>query len=62
MHILKRKVWSPFDIMFLKWCCVFFGMIVGAYASGFVKQYVWVFALLVIVFAIRPVYSYWFKD
>ncbi len=62
MHIFKKKVWSPIDIMFLKWSSVVFGAIIGAYAAGFVKQYVWIFIILVIALAIKPVYSYWFKD
>lgn len=61
MGIFKTKVWSAVDIGLLKWCCVLFGMILGAYFSNFVKQYLWIFIALTIVFAIRPIYCYWFK-
>jgi putative Mn2+ efflux pump MntP len=61
MGIFKTKTWSAVDIMFLKWSSALFGMIVGAYVSNFVKQYLWVFIVLVIVFGLKPLYSYWFK-
>ena len=61
MGIFKTKVWSPWDIGLLKWCCIFVGIIVGAYISSFVKDYLWLFILLTIAFAIKPIYSYWFK-
>jgi len=62
MLIFRKKVWSPVDIMLLKWSSAVFGVIIGAYVSDFVKQYVWIFIFFVIVFGIRPLYSYWFKN
>jgi len=35
MGIFKTKTWSAVDIMLLKWSCVLFGMIVGAYVEQF---------------------------
>lgn len=61
MGIFKTKVWAPLDIGLLKWSCILFGMIVGAYISSFVKDFLWLFILLTIVLAIRPIYCYWFK-
>lgn len=61
MGIFKTKTWSAVDIMLLKWSSVLFGMIVGAYAGNFVKQYLPVFIALVIVFGLKPLYSYWLK-
>lgn len=61
MGIFKTKLWSPLDIGLLKWCCIIFGMILGAYFDNFVKQYLWIFIVLIIIFSIRPVYCYWFK-
>jgi hypothetical protein len=62
MGIFKTKTWSAVDIMLLKWSSTLFGMIVGAYASNSVKQYLWLFIVLVIVFGLKPLYSYWFKN
>jgi len=62
MAIFKTKTWSAFDIMLIKWSAAFFGMIVGAYISNFVRQYLWIFIVLVIAFGLRPLYLYWFKD
>ena len=62
MGIFKTKTWSAVDIMLLKWSSVLFGMIIGVYANNFVKQYLWLFIVLVIVFGLKPLYSYWFKD
>jgi len=62
MGIFKTKTWSAVDIMLLKWSSVFFGMIVGAYVSNFVKQYLWGFIILVVLLGLKPLYSYWFKD
>lgn len=61
MSIFKTKVWSPLDIGLLKWYCMLFGMILGAYLSYFVKQYLLIFIILTIVFAVRPFYAYWIK-
>ena len=62
MGIFKTKTWPAVDIMLVKWSSVFFGMIVGAYVSNFVKQHLWIFIVFVIVFGLKPLYSYWFKD
>jgi len=61
MELYKTKTWLPLDIVLLKWSCIIFGMILGAYLNLFVKQYLWIFILLTIIFSIRPIYSYWFK-
>jgi len=62
MGIFKTKTWSAVDLMFLKWSSAFFGMIAGAYAANFVKQYLWLFIALVIIFGLKPLHSYWFKN
>ena len=59
MRVLRTKVWWWLDIWLLKWCAFLFGMIAGAYLSDFVKQYVWIFALMAILLAIRAAISYW---
>jgi ABC-type uncharacterized transport system permease subunit len=45
----------------LKWSAILFGVIVGAYFSDFVKQYVIAILLLACLLAIRPLIAY-FKD
>lgn len=57
MKLFKAKVWSIADIGCLKWSCIFFGMIAGAFLPGFVRQYVWVFAIVATLLAIKPVFS-----
>jgi putative Mn2+ efflux pump MntP len=58
MKLFRSKVWSPLDIGCLKWCCILFGMIAGAYFSDFTKRYVWIFSIAVILLAIKPIVSY----
>jgi putative Mn2+ efflux pump MntP len=62
MTLFRSKVWSPVDIASLKWSCIFLGMIGGAYLSAFVKDYVWVFAIAVILLGIKPTVSYFRAD
>jgi len=35
MQLFKTKIWSWVDIVLLKWCVLFFGMIVGACIPDF---------------------------
>lgn len=61
MKLIKTKIWAPVDIACLKWSSIFFGMVVGAYLSDFTKHYVWVFAIVIVLLAIKPAVSY-FKN
>jgi hypothetical protein len=61
MNLFKTKVWSWLDIGLLKWSSFLFGMIIGAYLTGFVRQYVWLFLIVAILCAVRPAIAY-FKD
>ena len=61
MQILRTKEWTVLDIGLLKWASIFFGMILGAYLSGFVRHNIWLFISLVVILAIKPVFSYWRK-
>jgi hypothetical protein len=61
MKLLKTKTWTVLDLGLLKWSAILFGMILGAFLSGFVKKNIWVFLSLVLILAIKPVYSYWRK-
>jgi hypothetical protein len=58
MKLFRSKVWSPVDIACLKWCCILIGMIAGAYFSDFTKRYIWIFIIIAILLAIKPMVSY----
>lgn len=45
----RTEALNLWDIGILKIYCVLFGMIVGAYASSFVRDHVWWFAGVVLV-------------
>ena len=62
MTLFRSKVWSPVDIASLKWSCIFLGMIVGAYLSGFVREYMWAFVIAVILLGIKPALAYFRTD
>jgi hypothetical protein len=62
MTLFRSKVWSPVDIASLKWSCILFGMIAGAYLSALVKDYVWVFVIAAILFGIKPTILYFRAD
>ena len=53
-RIKKMNVW---DIGALKMCCLLVGMILGAYVAGFVKQYLWVFIVLIVLLCIKLLYK-----
>ncbi len=60
MGFLKPpKVWTNVDLGLLKWCCIFFGMIIGAYLSDVVKDYLWVFIIVTVALAVKPTIYYW---
>lgn len=58
MKLLRTTTWHWWDIGILKWCCLLFGMIAGAYLRDFVVQYVWVFLVVAVLLAIRPAIVY----
>jgi hypothetical protein len=61
MKLLKTKIWNWWDISLLKWCCLFFGMIAGAFLKDFVMQYVWAILAAAVLLAVRPAIAY-FRD
>ena len=61
MELFRTKEWTVLDIGLLKWASIFFGMILGAFFSGFVRHNIWYFILLVVILAIKPLVSYWRK-
>ncbi|MCK5010730.1 MAG: hypothetical protein KAS98_09610 [Deltaproteobacteria bacterium] len=61
MKLFRKKEWTVLDIGLLKWSAIFFGMILGAFFPGFVKNNIWFFISLVVILAIKPVLSFWRK-
>jgi len=57
-NLKKLDIW---DIGCIKWSSILFGAIIGAYITGFVKQNILWFIVLVISLVIRPIYR-WFKN
>jgi hypothetical protein len=62
MGFLKTMTWSWKDIWILKWCAFVFGMIAGAYLSEFIKQNIWIFALVAVILTVRPAIKYFGKN
>ena len=58
MKLLRTKTWNWWDIGLLKWCCLLFGMIAGAYLADIVMVYAWWFLLAAILLAVRPAIAY----
>jgi len=61
MRLFRTKIWHWRDIWLLKWCCLLFGMIAGAYMRDIVLQYVWIIFAAAVILMIRPAMVY-FKD
>ena len=57
----KVKKLDFWDIGCIKWSCIFFGVIIGAYIADFTKQYLWLFIVLAILLAIKPLYKFFKK-
>jgi len=55
---LKVKAQNLWDIGILKIFCTIVGIILGAYISNFVKQYVWWFVAISIVLYILLMYRF----
>ena len=62
MKLLRTKVWSPYAIASLKLCCLLLGMVAGAYLSGFTRDHVLFIALLAVLLAVKPFFTYFGGD
>ena len=62
MKLLRRVVWSPWDIALLKWCCLLLGMLLGAYFTDFTRRYALQLAALALALAGRAAYAYFSGD
>jgi len=61
INLFRDKKYSVIDIGLIKWSCILFGMVLGAYLSGFILNYVWLFVIVAVILAIKPLVSY-FKE
>jgi hypothetical protein len=61
MRLFISKFWNWWDIAILKWCCLLYGIAVGAYFHEVVMPYIWVVLLAAILLTIRPAIAYWKK-
>jgi hypothetical protein len=61
MKVFKDKMYSVLDIGLIKWSCVLFGMVLGAYLADFVLGYLWLFIVVALLLAIKPIISYFME-
>lgn len=61
MKFFKEKKYSVMDIGLIKWSCILFGMVLGAYIADFVQSYVWLFIVIALLLAVKPLVTY-FKE
>ncbi len=62
MSIWKTKLWKPWDVAFLKWASLGFGMIIGAYFPEFIMQYLWVIVTLVVLMSAKVIVAYFANE
>jgi hypothetical protein len=61
MNLFRDRKYSVIDIGLIKWSCILFGMALGAYFSEFTIRYIWLFIIVALILAIKPVVTY-FKE
>jgi len=61
MKLFTDKKYSVIELGLIKWSCILFGMVAGAYFSDFTLRYVWIFIIVAFILAIKPAASY-FKE
>lgn len=57
MNLFRDKMYSVVDIGLIKWSCILFGMVAGAYFSDFTLRYIWIFIVVAVILAIKPIMS-----
>ena len=57
----KIKKMTFWDMTLTKFTAMFFGLIIGAYISGFVRQHIWLFLILFIAGYITAAYRFFVK-
>lgn len=62
MKIWCKKTWSPIDIVLLKWSCILFGVLCGAFFPSEVKNNMVLIIVVMLVLAAKPTASYLLKN
>jgi hypothetical protein len=62
MKLFRTKVWTPVDVILLKWCCLLCGVIAGAFMPELVRRHVGLFALAAVLAGIKPTVAYFSGD
>jgi hypothetical protein len=58
MQIWITKPWSPGQIILLKWCCLLFGVAVGAWLGAALKPYALWILIAAVLLAVGPTVHY----
>jgi hypothetical protein len=58
IKIPKSVVLTFWDIGCLKWNCIFFSMVLGAFLADFTKQYAWIFVIAAVILTIKPIIAF----
>ena len=58
MNIWKKKTWSPLDIVLLKWSCILFGAVFGAFFPELIRSNLLLIIAVIILLAAKPTISY----
>jgi hypothetical protein len=61
LKLFRKKAWRPIDIGLLKWGVLLLGMVIGALLADFVRQNIWAFIAIGLLFLVRPTIVY-FRD
>lgn len=58
MKLLRTNLWNWWDLVVLKWSCLFFGMLAGAYFHEIVMEYFLEILLAATLLAVRSVFVF----
>lgn len=61
VNLFGDRQYSVIEVGLIKWSCILFGMVAGAYLADFVLRYVWLFVIVAVLLAVKPIISY-FKE
>ena len=63
MNLFKNKKWPWYESGILKYQCIIFGLLIGAYFPDFILKNAWIFIILFVLAYIKTIHFYFFtKD
>ena len=63
LHLFEvPRNWTIWDLGMFKWASIVFGIVVGAYIHTLVKSHLWVFIVVFVLLAVRPMYVYFMRE